>query len=130
MFTTNCPVFFISFINGLHHPVQPSFPPFYSTITLQVKLSTTRIHYHVNKENLHHLVTTSIAKFSLCCHNFSCVQIKSTKVPVFSLSGKVNIQIACFPAAVATLIEIILSVRYVVHYLPNLSRIVQPIEYC
>ena len=25
------------FINGLHHPLQPSFPPFYSTITLQVK---------------------------------------------------------------------------------------------
>ena len=38
----------IIFTNGLHHPLQPFFPPFYSTITLQVKLSTTTTHHYVN----------------------------------------------------------------------------------
>ena len=115
---TNFPVFFstevtsIIFINSLHHPLQPSFPPFYSTITLQVKFSTTITHYHVNREKLHHLVAKLIAKlskkskfskFSLCCQNFPGVKIKLTKFPVFSLSGKVKIQIPCFPCAVVTL---------------------------
>ena len=96
----------IFFYKWFHHPLQPSFPPFYSTITLQVKLSTTRTHYHVNREKLHHLVATLIAKcsnFSMCCHNFSCVRIKLTKFPMFSLSGKVNFQIPLFPCAVVTL---------------------------
>ena len=38
-----------------------------------------------------------LAAFSLCKKN------KFTKFPVFSLSGKVNSQIPCFPCAVATL---------------------------
>ena len=40
------------YINGLHHPLQPSFPPFYSTVTLQLKLSPTRTHCHVNRLKL------------------------------------------------------------------------------
>ena len=73
------------FTNGLHHPLQPFFPPFYSTIILQVKLSPTITHYHVNSEKLHHLVATLItkisknskfSKFSLCWHSFPCVKKK------------------------------------------------------
>ena len=35
-----------------------------------------------------------------------CKKIKLTKFPVFSLPGKVNIQIPCFPCAVATLYKL------------------------
>ena len=48
----------IIFINGLHHPLQPSFLPFFSTITLQVKLSTTRHTAALTEKKLHHLVAT------------------------------------------------------------------------
>ena len=37
---------------------------------------------------------------SQCCPNFPCVV---PKFPVFSLSGKIDNQIPCFPCAVATL---------------------------
>ena len=43
---------------------------------------------------------------SLCCPNFPCVV---PKFPVFSLSGKSDNQIPCFPCAVATLNMIGLS---------------------
>ena len=48
-------------------------------------------------------------KNSLCCPNFPCVV---PKFPVFSLSGKTDNQIPCFPCAVATLI-ILLSLPYI-----------------
>ena len=78
------------FTNGLHHQLQPFFPPFYSKITLQVKPSTTRTHYHVNWEKLHHLVATLITKFPLCKKlnllnslHFPCLEKLTAKFPVF-----------------------------------------------
>ena len=44
-------------------PLQPSVPLFYSTITLQVKFSMTRSHYHVKSEKLHHLVNIQFPCF-------------------------------------------------------------------
>ena len=44
--------------------------------------------YYINLDN------------SLCCPKFPCVV---PKFPVFSLSGKIDDQIPCFPCAVATL---------------------------
>ena len=78
--------------NDLHHPLQPSFPPFYSTIKLQVKLSTTRTHFHVNREKLQ----------PPCCHLNSKISKKFVEIfkifPVlsqFSLCKKLNSP--CFP---------------------------------
>ena len=90
--------FKISFTTHL----QPSFSPFYSTITFQVNLPTTR------------------TPLSLCCHNFACVKIKFTKFPVFSLFGKVNIQIPCFPCAMAILCMMnLLSDELINYYHPQ-----------
>ena len=56
--------------------------------------------------------------FSLCCTDFPCVGLK---FPVFSLSGKTDDQIPCFPCAVATLLLVVL--HRVCHLLRKLTEI-------
>ena len=52
---------------------------------------------------------------SLYCPNFPCVL---PKFPVFSLSGKIDNQIPCFPCAVATLFYVgILKMKFPWHRL-------------
>ena len=76
----------------------------------------TRTHYHVNREKLHHLVATYTAKFYKKIQNFPvllefslCKKLNKINFMCFSLSGKVNIQIPCFPCAVATLCYLIMQ---------------------
>ena len=54
------------------------------------------------------MLVITIQIFSLCWQIFSCV---TTKFPVFSLSGKSENQIPCFPCTVATLSTVTLQVR-------------------